>query len=285
MSRQSQPNPILPRQSLASATLGVVTIVMSFLASLSLGAMLLTDMATQKWLARATSAMTIQIIETQNLTPQQQISAVTKFLETENNVTSFEIIARDDLIGLLEPWLGTGNVSEDLPLPILIEMKPVANALFNEAEFNARLRAIAPGARLDTHGQWRETLQNTGQILQMFTIFILALVSFATATVILLAVRAGLVANQDILEILHQIGAKDHFISRRFETHFSKLAMINSFIGLILAIGVFYAISDFIIDTQFTEFLLYLLPVPVFIVLIIWYFTRRSVMRALKDMV
>ena len=47
------------------------------------------------------------------------------------------------------------------------------------------------------------------------------------------ATRAGLKTNEDILDVLHQIGAQDSFISRRFETHFVKLTAIASALGFL----------------------------------------------------
>ena len=136
-------------------------------------------------------------------------------------VESFRVLEKSDLIRLLEPWLGQGNIGEDLPLPLLIEITPDSRQPLNTQALAAEIKAVAPGARLDTHGRWRETLETTANALRLFAVLVLTMVTLATGTVILFATRAGLLANEEILNVLHQIGAMDGYISRRFEAHFT----------------------------------------------------------------
>ena len=197
-------------------------------------------------------------------------------------VANFRVLDKNELIRLLEPWLGAGNISTDLPLPLLIEVTPDRTANFAEAALRARLTAVAPGARLDTHGRWRETLERMAQALRFFAGLVLVMVTLATGTVILFATRAGLKTNEDILDVLHQIGAQDSFISRRFETHFVKLTAIASALGFLAALGFFYALGSLVPDARSSGFLIYLTCVPAIAVPFSWQVTRYYVMTSLK---
>jgi|SaaInl5LU_22_DNA_1037371.scaffolds.fasta_scaffold05700_7 cell division transport system permease protein len=276
---------LLPRQNMAGPTLGAVTMVMSFLACLSLGAAILVGIAAERWLTRATSAMTVQIIAVENLQPEDQLENVLRELKAFPGIEKAEPLSRETLIRLLEPWLGTGNVTPDLPLPLLIEVTPVADMVVSTQALDLQLRAVAPGARLDTHGRWRETLDKTAQMLKLFAGSVLLMVALATITVLLFATRAGLLANQEILQVLHQIGAQDRFISRHFEWHFTRLTLISSVIGLILAMLVFYGLSNLIADAKDPSFWVLLVPVPIGFVVLSWLVTRHHVMRNLTHMV
>ena len=276
---------LLPRQNMAGPTLGAVTMVMSFLACLSLGAAILVGIAAERWLARATSAMTVQIIAVDNVQAEDQLKAVMRELSGFPGIEKAEPLSRDTLIRLLEPWLGTGNVTADLPLPLLIEVIPEPNVVISTQALDVQLRAVAPGARLDTHGRWRETLDRSAQMLKLFAGFVLLMVGLATITVLLFATRAGLLANQEILQVLHQIGAQDRFISRHFEFHFTRLTLISSAIGLMLAIIVFSGLGDLIADARDPNFWAWLLPVPIGFVVLSWLVTRHHVMRNLAHMV
>ncbi len=273
---------LLPPQNLAGPALSAVTMVMTFLACLALGSSLLADRAADRWLQRATSALSVQIVETEQLTAEEQLPNVLRELETTPGLAGFRVLERDDLVALLEPWLGTGNIGEDMPLPLLIELTPAANANVPIDALAAQIRAVAPGARLDTHGRWREMLESTANALQLFAALVLTMVTLATATVILFATRAGLLANEEIIQVLHQIGAYDGYISRRFETHFVRIVAIAALLGLAAAWVFFYTLGGLVAEARSIDFLVYLLPMPLAAIILSWQVTRRYVLARLK---
>jgi cell division transport system permease protein len=273
---------LLPPENLAGPALSAVTMVMTFLACLALGCSILADRAAERWLARATSAMSVQIIETTQLTVEDQLPAVLREIQATPGIGSSRVLQRDDLVALLEPWLGTGNIGEDMPLPLLIEIIPAEGKNLPSASLSARLKAVAPGARLDTHGRWRETLEGTAKALELFAALVLAMVTLATATVILFATRAGLLANEEILNVLHQIGAQDGYISRRFEGHFVRVVSLAAIAGLAAALVFFYALGGLLAEARDPSFLIYLTPLPLAAIVLSWQVTRRYVLRNLR---
>jgi cell division transport system permease protein len=281
MSGEIKPT-LLPPENLAGPALSAVTMVMTFLACLALGCSILADRAAERWLARATSAMSVQIIETTQLTVEDQLPAVLREIQATPGIGSSRVLQRDDLVALLEPWLGTGNIGEDMPLPLLIEIIPAEGKNLPSASLSARLKAVAPGARLDTHGRWRETLEGTAKALELFAALVLAMVTLATATVILFATRAGLLANEEILNVLHQIGAQDGYISRRFEGHFVRVVSLAAIAGLAAALVFFYALGGLLAEARDPSFLIYLTPLPLAAIVLSWQVTRRYVLRNLR---
>jgi cell division transport system permease protein len=273
---------LLPPRSLAGPALMAVTMVMTFLACLALGSSVLVDRAASQWLARATSAMSVQIIETRQQTADQQLPAVIRQLRDAPGVKAYKVLEKTDLIRLLEPWLGQGNIGEDLPLPLLIEITPDEVQPINTRALAAEIKAVAPGARLDTHGRWRETLETTANALRLFAVLVLTMVTIATGTVILFATRAGLLANEEILNVLHQIGAMDGFISRRFEAHFIRATLLAGLIGLLASWGFFYALGALVAGARDAQFLATMASIPIGAVLLSWFVTRSYVMRRLR---
>jgi len=278
-------SPILPRASLAGPTLGAVTMVMSFLACLALGAAVLVGLSSDRWLSRATSAMTVQILDAPPLTAEDQQAAVMRELDQFPGVVAARILDREDMIDLLEPWLGVGNVTEDLPLPVLIEITPDDRLKANSDALAVSLKAVAPGAHLDTHGRWRETLTQTANVLKFLAGGVLIMVAFATITVLIFATRAGLLANAEILEVLHQIGAYDRFIARHFEVHFIRLTFISALIGGLLAGSVFALLGTLVPDAHNPVFFALLLPIPFGFAILSWIVTRHYVLRSLAQQV
>jgi cell division transport system permease protein len=273
---------ILPPQSLAGPALSAVTMVMTFLACLALGCSLLAERAADRWLTRATSALSVQIVETGTLSAQEQLPNVLRELGAAPGIDSIRVLSRDDLVALLEPWLGAGNIGEDMPLPLLIEVTPNADNPPAAQALSAQIRAIAPGARLDTHGRWRETLESTANALQLFAALVLTMVTLATAMVILFATRAGLLANEEIIHVLHQIGAQDSYISRRFEGHFIRRTALAAMLGLAAAFIFFYTLGGLVGEARNADFLVLLVPMPLAAILLSWQVTRRYVLRRLR---
>lgn len=273
---------LLPPQNLAGPALSAVTMVMTFLACLALGSSLLADRAADRWLTRATSALSVQIVETEQLTAEEQLPNVLRELEATPGLAAIRVLERDDLVALLEPWLGAGNIGEDMPLPLLIELTPAAKGQVPVDALAAQIKAVAPGARLDTHGRWREMLESTANALQLFAALVLTMVSLATATVILFATRAGLLANEEIIQVLHQIGAHDGYISRRFEAHFVRVVGLAALLGLAAAWLFFYTLGGLVTEARHIGFLVYLLPMPLAAIILSWQVTRRYVLARLK---
>lgn len=273
---------LLPPENLAGPALTAVTMVMTFLACLALGCSVLADRAADRWLQRATSALSVQIVETVQLSAEEQLPAVMRELREAPGIAEIRVLQRPDLVALLEPWLGAGNISEDMPLPQLIEITPQEGAVISTEALSAQIQAVAPGARLDTHGQWRETLESSAAALRLFAALVLAMVTLATGTVILFATRAGLLANQEIITVLHQIGAQDSYVSRRFERHFVRVVSLAAGTGLLAALGFFYALGGLVNEARDPAFLVWLTPLPVAAIGLAWQVTRRYVLRSLK---
>lgn len=274
--------PILPPGTIGGHALGIVTASMCFLACLALGAALLVNSAADRWLAQAASAVTVQIIESGNQTAQDQLPVVQKILARTPGIASAQVIERDDVVRLLEPWLGAGNVTDELPLPILLDIQLDPQTPVNQRNLKIELKAVAPGASFDTHGHWQESLAQGAFVLRMLAGFILLLVLTATATVLIFATRAALTANREILEVLNLIGATDHFISRQLTRHLARLSLLSSIIGMGLAMGLFYFSQNLLPIMPPPELFLGLVAVAALITFFSWFVTYHYVMRILN---
>ena len=279
---RGQEGPILPSGTIGGTALGIVTASMCFLACLAFGTALLVNQAADRWLLQAGSAVTVQIVETRTQSAQDQLPVVLKTLNRTNGIARADVIDAADVIQMLEPWLGTGNVTDDLPLPVLIDVQLDPMTQLNERALRIEMKAVAPGASLDTHGHWQETLGKTALVLRMLAGFILVLVLIATGTVLIFATRSALTANREILEVLKLIGATDPFISRQFTRHLAKQALAACLAGLALSSGLFYFSQNLLPLNVPLAFFSGLAGVAFFITFFSWFITHHYVMRILK---
>lgn len=226
---------LMPPESAGGATLNTIVTVMSFLACLTLGAVLTVSHLAAEWSRGLSGAMTVQLVPAAGATPEEQAAAALKIVQEWPGVASATALTKSQAARLLEPWLGKGNVLEDLPVPQLIEIQTESGVRFDSQGLQTAL-SVVPGAELDDHKRWNEELTAFARSSTGTGWMILALIALATLSIVAFATQAGLEAHRDIVEIVHMIGARDSFIAREFEQHFFWMGLRGGLMGLGLAV-------------------------------------------------
>jgi cell division transport system permease protein len=281
----------MPPDSAGGATLNTIVSVMSFLACLTLGAVLTVSHLASEWTRGLAGAMTVQLLPVSGSLPEDQAAAALKIVQEWPGIESARALSKSQSARLLEPWLGQGNVLEDLPVPQLIEIQIASGKSIDAAGLRTALAAV-PGAELDDHKRWNEELSAFARSSAGTGWVILLLIAVATLSIVAFATQAGLEAHRDIVEIVHMIGARDAFIAREFELHFFWLGLRGGLAGLGLAIVAMLVVgwawgssaspgSALYVPQLLTAPLRYvwLLGVPIAIAAIALYTARLTVLR------
>lgn len=235
---------IMPRDRSAAA-LDVVIAVMAFLAALALGASLIAERAAVSWRTGLAGRITVQILppEKSRATLDAQIEAALSALRSTPGIAHASLVSEQDTLALVRPWLGADALVGDLPLPRLIDATIAPGARVNIESLRQRLKAAAPDSVLDDHTRWLARLRSLAQGVIWSAYGVLALIALATAATVSFATRAGLEAHHEIVELLHQMGARAGFIARAFEWHYFLAALIAGAIGAALAASLYAASS------------------------------------------
>ncbi|WP_339830022.1 FtsX-like permease family protein [uncultured Parvibaculum sp.] len=234
---------VMPAAGATGISLVLVIAAMCFLASLALGAALSVDRVASDWTSDLSGALTVQIKPSPDTAPEEQVDAVMLLLDRTPGILSARALSRADTEALLEPWLGTGNVTPDLPLPRLIDIRVDAAAPPDLEALSRNIAAAAPGATLDTHHQWRAELRRAARAATFLAYGILVAVAATTIAIVTFATRAGLSANREVVEVLHLIGARDRFIAAEVQRHFLHLGFRGGLIGLALSVATFLLLN------------------------------------------
>ncbi len=287
---------ILPREA-GAAPLDVVIGVMAFLAALALGASLVADRAAEGWRAGLSGRLTVQVLPPEHGAPNpalaQETAAALDVLRSTDGVVHADEISQEETLKLVEPWLGSGAVIADLPLPRLIDATLVPGARIDLAALTQRLKQAAPDSVLDDHSHWIARLKGVADAVIWSAYGILALIAIATASAIAFATRAGLEAHHDIVSLLHQMGARAGFIARAFEWHYFVSALFAASVGGALAAAFFVAAGGLeSVGIEPVPFLPplslqpaelgWLIVVPLASAFIAWATARLSVLAALR---
>jgi cell division transport system permease protein len=212
-------SPIVPRGSIAGRALVAVVAIMTFLASITTGAVLLVSASAAEWQSEVASEITIQVRP---------------------------VAGRDldrDCAGLS---------LDDLPVPRVIIARVTPGTPLDLAQLRGRVTQVTPSASVDDHRAWIGRMRSMTGATVFSGVGILALVTIATIISVSFATRGAMAANRPIVEVLHFVGAGDRYIANRFFRHFLRLGLQGGIIGggaAMLAFGFSESISNWFSGT------------------------------------
>lgn len=228
--RFSGPGPIVPANSIAGNALMTVVAIMSFLACITVGAVTLVQDASQNWQSDIMREVTIQVVPRDGVDTEAAVEQAAEIARQTPGVTSVQTLTQAENTALLEPWLGTGLDIADLPIPRLIVVKIDDRATVDLTGLAAALEEV-DGATLDDHRVWTDRLRAMANVSVIVGFAVLALVFTATVLSVVFATRGAMTGNQQIVSVLHFIGAEDGFVAGEFQRHFLLLGLKGGLTG------------------------------------------------------
>jgi cell division transport system permease protein len=232
-------SPIVPRASIHGRALVAVVAIMTFLASMTTGTVLLVSASAAEWQSDVASEITIQVRPQSGRDLERDTAAVTEAIRALAGIVEVKPFTKDESGKLLEPWLGTGLSMDDLPVPRMIIARVQPGTVLDLGALRARVMQVAPTASVDDHRAWIERMRSMTNATVLAGIGILALVIIATIISVSFATRGAMAANRPIVEVLHFVGAGDRYIANRFLRHFLRLGLEGGVIGGGVAMLVF----------------------------------------------
>ncbi|GAB3118254.1 cell division protein FtsX [Novispirillum itersonii] len=210
--------------------LPLLVAAMVFLATLALaGALALQDMTT-RWRGSMTGTLTVQVPPVAGESSADtvaRVDRVVRLLASLPEVAAAVPVADEQLVQMLQPWLGSDVLIADLPVPRLVDVSLKVEAMAGLDAMLARVRDVAPGALIDDHRVWLARLIALADGIRLLAWATLGLVGTATTAAVVYATRSGLAVHRPHIEVLHLIGATDGYVARQF----ARRALIHGLIG------------------------------------------------------
>jgi cell division transport system permease protein len=224
-------SPIVPRASIAGRALVAVVAIMTFLASITTGTVLLVSASAAEWQSEVASEITIQVRPQPGRDIDRDAAAVVDAMRAQPGILEVRPFTKDESAKLLEPWLGSGFSLDDLPVPRVIVARVQPGTVLDLVALRSRVTQVAPSASVDDHRAWVDRMRSMTGATVLAGIGILALVIVATIISVSFATRGAMAANRPIIEVLHFVGAGDRYIANRFLRHFLRLGLEGGVIG------------------------------------------------------
>ena len=223
--------PIVPRNSISGRALIAVVAIMTFLASLTTGAVLLVYASASDWQADVAREVTIQIRPAPGRDLDAGVEKAVALAKGIVGIAEVRAMSKEESARLLEPWLGAGLALDELPVPRMIVATLASGGKADIAQLRRALAQDVPGATVDDHRGWIERMRAMAGTAVTGGIAILVLVIAATVLSVSFATRGAMATNRPVIEVLHFIGAKNGFIAALFQRHFLLLGLQGGAIG------------------------------------------------------
>ena len=153
-------SPIVPRASIAGRALVAVVAIMTFLASITTGTVLLVSASAAEWQSEVASEITVQVRPQAGRDLDRDAAAVVEAMRTQPGILEVRPFSKDESAKLLEPWLGSGLSIEELPVPRVIVARVQPGTRLDLAALRARVTQVAPSASVDDHRAWIERMRS-----------------------------------------------------------------------------------------------------------------------------
>lgn len=212
-----------------------VLAIMMFLTVLAAAAGLGLRHAARDLGGQISNRITIQIVEANPDLRSAQAERAVAELRRLVGVETIRQLEPAEIEQLLEPWLGTGGLEADLPVPVMIDVDLTPEAYQRLDVIAAAVTEVAPSARIDDNAQWLAPLAKLIDTLKWVAAAVVALMIGATAATVVLAARAALDTHRGTIEVLHLMGATDVQVARLFQRRIALDALFGGIVGLAAA--------------------------------------------------
>lgn len=233
---------MLPERRSAGPMPWVIAIMM-FLTVLAAAAGLGLRQASSHLRAGLAARITVQIVEADPTARARQTRAAMAELARLGGVTRVQRVDPAEMKTMLEPWLGAGLDARELPMPDMIDVDLSAGAGDRIDAIGDAVRAVAPSARVDQHGQWLAPLDQLLALLKWLALALVLLMATATACTVVLAARAALDNHRPTIDVMHLLGATDAQIAGLFQRRIAFDALFGGAIGFAAATLVVVALQ------------------------------------------
>jgi cell division transport system permease protein len=222
--------PLLPHDRERDLSLHFVVAVLCFLACIAALGARGADRAATGWANDLRGEATVQVRPGPNETPAAAGARAAELLAGVKGVSEAAAMEPAKAEALLKPWLGDA-VLKDLPVPQLVTVELDPQNPANAGDLRKALAGAGIDATVDDHRRWQSDIEDAAGLVRTGAFVIFVLTGGAAAAMVAFAVRAGMAAQRDAVEVLHLAGAEDRFIAGLVQARFARLAGVAGLIG------------------------------------------------------
>jgi cell division transport system permease protein len=222
---------LLPPQRLTGPIPWMIAILIALVVITTAGGLALRNLSNAAS-ASLSAAVSVQVIEPNPDLRAERSAAAIEVLTALPGVTAVRAVPEAELVAMLEPWLGEGASSGDVPIPALIDVELAASAGPAEvARIEEAVKAEVPEARVDAQGDFLAPVNDALVAVQWLVFGVAVMVALATAAAVWLAAKNAFAGARDTVEIMHLLGASQRQIVAVFLRDVLREAVLGAMLG------------------------------------------------------
>ena len=281
---------LLPQGRLAGPMPWVIAI-MVFLTVLATAAGIALQQGAATMGRMVANRLTVQVVDADAPRRDAAVARIAARLNAATGVTRVSVVPRDRLMAQLEPWLGKDLDTAEIPVPALIDVDLGAGAGEDAARrVAAAVAAVSPAAQVQPHATYLAPVAALVRTVGWIALGIVALMAFATASVVMLAARGAHASHRGTIDIMHMLGATDVQVMRLFQRRMTLDVSFGAVVGLVSALLLVLLVGrsaallagDLLQSIALPVWGWIVLPLlPCLFIVLAWIAARRTLQRAL----
>jgi len=166
------------------------------------------------------------------------MDAVLAEIKRTPGVESVETLSGTEIQALLKPWLGDDFDLEDLPVPVILDVKTRVSgrsSTVNATALRTALNKLDAGIRVEDRGPWVTHIVKAASLVQALVLVVACLLIACVLGMIVLVAKTNLRLHFKTVSLLHMFGATDDYILRQFQWNSTWLAARGALAGVLFA--------------------------------------------------
>ncbi len=234
---------LVPQRNVAGPVSWVIAIMIALTVIAAAGGLGLQRLA-HRASAELSGAVTVQVIEANARLRGEQAQRAARILVEDPAVASVRIVPRAELEALLEPWLGSVDGNDAVPIPALIDVQLQREASQAEvARLQVLLETRVPTARVDAQSSWLRPVYSALSALRYLALGLVALLALTSIAAVWLAARNAFTSHRETIEVMHLLGSTDEQIAGIFQRNVGIDAALGGVAGLALGVAAVWLIG------------------------------------------
>jgi cell division transport system permease protein len=267
--------------------------LMAFLLSLVFVGSISLSTSLNQWNLGSAGRLTIELPLHNTPNPEALIQNVMSTLQKVPGITQIRLVDNQEVLKLIQPWVGQVNLLQDLTLPALIDVDIKPEREVSVADLTSLLQQFAPGVRIEEHSHWQYMLEKLRLSLEVIGYLFISLIAATVMVTITLITRSSLATHASIINVLRLVGANNSYIARKFQIRAFWLSLKGGTWGVIIALPTIFLLNWLSLHLGVSEALkpnlnfsillaIFLLPLVMGIISLIA--ARFSVLRTLSQL-
>ncbi len=232
-----RPAPLLPPRDEGGRLLGFVIALLCFLAGLAAVGVLASHRAAEGWRSDLIGSATVVVRPAGLESADAAAARAAEILAGVNGVAEARALDPSRTDAMITRFVGPQGLPKDLPVPRLVAVEFKTQDPASIADLRSALAADGVNATVEDHGVWTAQIARAAATFKWSAVGLIALIVVAIGAMIGSAVRQGMAARREIIEVFRLNGATDGFIGVLFAERFARLAVLAGAIGALAAVA------------------------------------------------